>query len=452
MLSSGVLSPTTVFNGMATPLAFDKIQPALHPPLNTIFPNIPHFQQTKLDRIVSYFPALTLTRALESMENTSTKTPYSHSRAFDEGYLQVSSIHKLHYEQYGKIDGKPGKFFVLLQIASSSSPKCKCYPVSFQTMLIDTVIFLHGGPGGNTSQANTIYFNPDIYRVILFDQRGAGRSTPSAEIQDNTTQHLIEDIESLRIHFEVAKWHLVFGGSWGSALALLYTEAHPKMVGSLILRGIHTCRKAEFEWTRGPNGAARIYPDAYERFLSILPENDRQNPYKGYYDIFLSQDHGKRLAAARNWSRWDLTISTLVHNPQSFEKLDDESWVLSHALLEAHYFVHNAWIEEGQILREENLKKIRHIPSELTSFNRCKSLSNVHSTTVSLVQGRYDIICSPQTAWDLHKALPESRLFWIAAAGHNVKVRPHPSPSIYLYQSPNLQTGPWSRADIDRGL
>lgn len=136
------------------------------------------------------------------------------------------------------------------------------------------------------------------------------------------------------------------------------------MVGSLILRGVHTCRRAEFEWTRGPDGAARIFPDAYERFLSILPEQSRQDPMKGYYNIFLSQDSSKILDAAREWNRWDLTISTLTDNSKSFEMLDDEGWVLSHALLEAHYFVNRVWIEEGQILRQENMDKIRHIPSK----------------------------------------------------------------------------------------
>ncbi|KAH8689679.1 proline iminopeptidase [Talaromyces proteolyticus] len=305
------------------------------------------------------------------MASVDIKSPYAHSSSFDEGFLQVSTIHRLHYEQYGKTDGKP-------------------------------VIFLHGGPGGSTSLSNTLYFNPDIYRVVLFDQRGAGKSTPSAEIKENTTDHLINDIETLRIHLKISKWHLVFGGSWGSALALLYAQNHPEMVGSLILRGILACRKIEREWSRGDSGAARIYPEEYHKFLSFLPESERQDPFKGYYKYLLSDDKSTRLAAAKEWNRWDMTIGSLTTDEHTFEKLNDEKWLLSHALLEAHYFSHAAWLTDEQILFKQNVDKIRHIPT-------------------TLVQGRYDIICAPQTAWELHNAWPESRLIWIADAGHSAK-------------------------------
>jgi proline iminopeptidase len=275
---------------------------------------------------------------------------HNHSPAFDEGFLQVSSLHKLHYEQYGKLDGKPG----MLQ----------CNLFSFHKSNRPVVVFLHGGPGGSTSHANTIYFNPTIYRVVLFDQRGAGRSTPSAEIQDNTTQRLISDIEALRTHLKIPKWHLVFGGSWGSALALLYAQSHPQIVGSLVLRGIFTAREAELGWSRGPAGAARIYPDAYQNFISFLLEHERETPLQGYYKILSSSDHAAKLAAAREWNRWDLTIGSLTPDQRSFEKLNDEQWLLSHAILEAHYFANRGWIEEGQILRRENIDNIRHIPSK----------------------------------------------------------------------------------------
>lgn len=226
------------------------------------------------------------------------------------------------------------------------------------------VVFLHGGPGGSTSRSSTIYFNPNIYRVILFDQRGAGQSTPSAEIRENSAQNLIDDIETLRIHLKITKWHLVFGGSWGSTLALLYAQAYPQMVGSLVLRGIFTCRELERQWSRGPNGAARIYPDAYEKFLSFLPENERQDPFKGYYEYLLSSDVEIRLAAARHWNRWDITIGSLTPDEKSFEKVNDDQWSLSHALLEAHFFANKDGIEEGRILRKENIDRIRHIPSK----------------------------------------------------------------------------------------
>ncbi|OKL57334.1 hypothetical protein UA08_07456 [Talaromyces atroroseus] len=308
---------------------------------------------------------------LPTFDTAARMVPYSHGPAFDEGFLSVSSLHALHYEQYGKVDGKPA-------------------------------LFLHGGPGGSTSQSNTIYFNPSVYRVVLFDQRGAGRSTPSAEIQENTTQHLIQDIEALRKHLQIAKWHLVFGGSWGSALALLYAQEYPQYVGSLVLRGICTVRKAELEWSRGSAGAARIYPDAYQKFLSFLSGVEREDPIKSYYKHLLSSDRDTRVAAAREWNRWDLTIGSLAPSHEAFSKLDDEKWLLTHATLEAHYFAHGAWIEDGQILRPQNVDKIRHIPA-------------------TLIQGRYDIICAPRTAWDLHQAWPESRLIWVAAAGHSAK-------------------------------
>jgi proline iminopeptidase len=286
------------------------------------------------------------------MEHT-TKSPYTHSSAFDEGFLEVSPIHKLHYEQYGKVDGKPG-----MSRDKSISLTKMTRPDS------SIVVFLHGGPGGSTSFSNTIYFNPNVYRVVLFDQRGAGKSTPSAEIRENTTPDLINDIESLRIHLKIPKWHLVFGGSWGSTLGLLYAQAHPHMVGSLVLRGIFTRRKLEREWSRGPAGAARIYPDAYEEFLGFLPENERNDPIKGHYKRLLSSDVETRLAAARQWNRWDITIGSLKPDEKSFEKVNDDQWSLSHALLEAHYFANGGWIEEGQILRRENIDKIRHIPSK----------------------------------------------------------------------------------------
>ncbi|OKL60560.1 hypothetical protein UA08_04410 [Talaromyces atroroseus] len=327
---------------------------------------------------------------------------YAHQPAFDRGYLAVGPIHKLHYEQYGKEDGKP-------------------------------VIFLHGGPGGSTSSSNAKYFNPDLYRVVLFDQRGAGRSLPSCELRENTTHHLLNDIESLRSHLKIAKWHLVFGGSWGSTLALLYAQQYPERVGSLVLRGIFTVRKSECEWARGKDGAARMYPEAYQRFVDFLPESERQNPAESYskYILCTSSDPDKqeaRLAAAREWNRWELTIGALTHAPSVFEKLKDEQWVLGHATLEALYEANGAWLEEGQILKKENIDAMRHIPGILpTLYYYCCSRSYLGRELMmggglaiaTIVQGRYDLVCPPQNAWDLHTAWPESRLIWIADAGHS---------------------------------
>ncbi|EED21798.1 valacyclovir hydrolase, putative [Talaromyces stipitatus ATCC 10500] len=183
---------------------------------------------------------------------------YTHDPPFDRGYLSVGAIHKLHYAQYGNRNGKP-------------------------------VIFLHGGPGGNTSFANTTYFNPDIYRVILYDQRGAGKSLPTACTEENTTHHLIEDIEALRKHLGISKWFMLFGGSWGATLALLYAQRYPERVGSMVLRGIFTARQPEINWTRMPDsGAARMWPAEYEKFLNFLPEEERRNPPESYCKYILN--------------------------------------------------------------------------------------------------------------------------------------------------------------------
>ena len=188
------------------------------------------------------------------------------------------------------------------------------------------VIFLHGGPGGNTSIDSTIFFNPAIYRVVLLDQRGAGKSTPVADLRENTSQHLVSDIEALRTHLNISKWHMVFGGSWGSTLSLLYAQTHPDVVGSLVLRGIFTVRKSEIDFTRGPDGAARLYPELYEEFLNHLPSKDRKDPYPAYHALLTSDDAKARLGAAKAYSKWELGISKLIPDPGDFGKLEDETW------------------------------------------------------------------------------------------------------------------------------
>jgi proline iminopeptidase len=280
------------------------------------------------------------------MASPSSHPVYAHEDAFDEGFLAVGSIHKLYYSQYGKKDGKPGKILISLKV-----------PI----INVVAVLFLHGGPGGQTSKSNTSYFNPAVYRVVLFDQRGAGRSTPNAEIRENTTQHILDDIEGLRKHLDIPKWHCVFGGSWGSTLALLYAQEHPELVGSLIIRGIFTVRKEELDWSR--NGAAQLFPDFFQEFVNYLPEEDRKDPIAGYYKLLTSPDIETRIAAAKTWNTWDMSIGSLLPNVEGLSKISDDRWSLAHAVLEAHYFVHGAWLEEGQILKKNNIDKIRHIPS-----------------------------------------------------------------------------------------
>ncbi|KAH8704805.1 Alpha/Beta hydrolase protein [Talaromyces proteolyticus] len=306
---------------------------------------------------------------------------YIPSAPYDEGYLTVSSIHTLFYQQYGKKDGKP-------------------------------VIFLHGGPGAGTSPESTIFFNPSIYRIILLDQRGSGKSTPHAEIRENTTAHLVADIEALRTHLAIPKWHMAFGGSWGSTLALAYAQEHPSRVGSLVLRGIFCIRQRELDWSKSAEGpTALLFPDVYQTFLDYLqylPEEERANPYKAYHRLLTEppvdeESRKRQLAAGRAWNAFELATGSLRPSPDDMEeKMEDDEWVLAHARLEVHYFVNAGFLEEGELLRKDRLDRIRHIPT-------------------TIVQGRYDIVCPPQTAWDLHKALPESRLFFIQTAGHSAR-------------------------------
>ncbi|POS71567.1 hypothetical protein DHEL01_v210038 [Diaporthe helianthi] len=296
---------------------------------------------------------------------------YAHEQAWDVDWLRVDSIHELFYQQYGKKDGKP-------------------------------VMYLHGGPGGHVSKINTAFFDPDQYRVVMLDQRGCGQSRPNAETRENTTWHLVEDIEKLRRHLDIEKWHLVFGGSWGSTLALAYAQTHPGSVGSLILRGIFGIRQVELRWSF-VEGASFMRPDAFDDFINFLPEQERKDRIESYLKRLLSDDPNINLPAARAWNKWELSISTLYPNPGPFKQFDDESYVLAHARIEAHYFANSGFMEDGQLLKKENVDKIRHIP-----------------TTV--VQGRYDLddqVCPPITAWELHNAFPESKLHWIDDAGHS---------------------------------
>ena len=227
-----------------------------------------------------------------------------------------------------------------------------------------TALFLHGGPGGTTSSSDAAYFNPAVYRVVIFDQRGAGRSTPSAELRENTSQHLVADIEALRMHLGIPKWHLVFGGSWGSCLSLMYTQTHPDMVGSLILRGVFTGRSKELEFHRGPTGAAMLFPKEYAAFLEPLPAKDHLDPVRGYSKLLSSPSADTRVAAARSFNAWDICTSYMEPPENWWQKLDNEKWCMEHAAIECHYFSHGLFVEEGELLRKENIDKIRHIPGK----------------------------------------------------------------------------------------
>lgn len=287
------------------------------------------------------------------------------------------------------------------------------------------MLYLHGGPGGETSKSDTTYFNPSIYRVILFDQRGSGKSRPTAEIRENTTEHILSDIEVLRKHIGVGKWHCVFGGSWGSTLGLLYAQAHPDLVGSLVLQGIFTVSKEDLDWSQRSGAAASIFPELFRDFLNHLPEEDRNNPYASYYKLLTGDDSDRqaRVAAARAWNTWDMSIGTVVTKPERVKKLlEDDNWSLSHATLECHYFVHGAWLEDGKVLKKENLDRIRHIPGKY--YEKSKMIENLlaNGETGTIIHGRYDLVCPAQTAYNLHQGWPESRMCWIPDAGHSPTV------------------------------
>jgi proline iminopeptidase len=228
------------------------------------------------------------------------------------------------------------------------------------------VIFLHGGPGGGTSPANTTFFDPAVYRVVLMDQRGVGKSRPRNELRENTTQHLSDDIESLREHLGISKWHMVFGGSWGSTLGLFYSQAHPERVGSLVLRGVFLASKSELR--ADPPPPALFFPSEWEEFLTFLPENERRDPMNAYYARITSDDREVARAAARQWNKWDMSLGTLRPDPAALAHIDDPEWSFTHALFEAHYlFKHGAWMEDGQLLFPANMEKIKDIPGRSLS-------------------------------------------------------------------------------------
>jgi len=283
-----------------------------------------------------------------------------------EKVLPVSSLHAIHYEECGNPEGKP-------------------------------VLFVHGGPGGGSEPVYRRYFNPDLYRVILVDQRGSGKSTPHAELQENTTWRLVADMERVREAADVDRW-LVFGGSWGSTLSLAYAETHPDRVTGLILRGIFLCRDEELRWFY-QEGASHIFPDLWEAYLAPIPSEERDDLLQAYYRRLTADDPVVRQEAARAWSVWEGSTSKLFFDAESAARFARDDFSLAFARIECHYFVNHAFLEPNQLLRDVN--KIRHIPSVI-------------------VQGRYDMVCPIKSAWELHRAWPEAQLHVIPDAGHSI--------------------------------
>ena len=257
------------------------------------------------------------------------------------------------------------------------------------------VVFLHGGPGAGLATYHRRFFDAARYRIVLFDQRGAGQSTPFADLTDNTTWHVVADIEAIREKLGIERW-VVFGGSWGSTLGLAYAQAHPERVLGLVLRGIFLCRPEELRWFYEEGGASRILPEKWQRFAAAIPPQERGEMMEAYWRRLNSDDEAVRLAAAQAWGAWEGGSITLEESPETEASFASPEIALSLARIEAYYFRHQCWLEPDQLLRD--VVKIRHIPA-------------------TIVHGRYDIICPAKSAVDLHTAWPEAD-FHIVVAGH----------------------------------
>lgn len=295
------------------------------------------------------------------------RTLYDPIEPYDTGRLKVSAIHEIYYEQCGNPKGKP-------------------------------VVFLHGGPGGGIVPEYRQFFDPNAYRIVLFDQRGSGKSTPMASLEENTTWDLVADIEKIREHLGIDKWQ-VFGGSWGSTLALAYSETHSDRCTEIVLRGIFLCRRKELLWFY-QSGADAIFPDLWQHFVSPIPEAERGDMMAAYHRRLTSDDDKVRLDAARAWSIWEGSTSKLFFDPESIEKFADPEFAQAFARIECHYFVNNAFFKTDNYLIE-NVGKIRHLPGVI-------------------VQGRYDVVCPVMSAWELHLAWPEADLRITPDAGHSI--------------------------------
>ena len=300
------------------------------------------------------------------MDTGTRRTLYPEIEPNASGMLPVSSLHTLYHEECGNPQGKP-------------------------------VVFLHGGPGGGVNARCRRFFDPAAYRIVLFDQRGCGRSTPHAELAENTTADLVADIERLRGHLGIECWQ-VFGGSWGSTLALAYAQMHPERVTELVLRGIFLLRRSELEWFY-QQGCDALFPDAWEQYLAAIPPAEHGDLISAYHRRLTHADPAVRVAAARAWSVWEAATSFLHQDPAHIDASAADAFALAFARIESHYFVNAGFLEvDGQLLRD--VGRIRHIPAVI-------------------VQGRYDVVCPLRSAWDLHRAWPEAGLRIVPDAGHS---------------------------------
>ncbi|NES23082.1 MAG: prolyl aminopeptidase, partial [Symploca sp. SIO3E6] len=283
------------------------------------------------------------------------------------GQLKVSDLHTIYFEESGNPQGQP-------------------------------VVVLHGGPGGGSQPSYRRYFNSEAWRIVMLDQRGCGKSTPHAELEQNTTWDLVSDIEKLRSHLGIEQW-FVFGGSWGSTLSLAYSQTHPECCRGLILRGIFMLRQKELRWFY-QEGTSNIFPDAWEAYLQPIPPEERHDLIQAYYQRLTSPDTEIRLEAARAWSVWEASTSKLLQDQNLMARFGDNHFAAAFARIECHYFINKGFFEsEDQLL--QNIGRIRHLPGVI-------------------VQGRYDVVCPMVSAWELHRAWPEAELVVIPDAGHSM--------------------------------
>jgi proline iminopeptidase len=283
------------------------------------------------------------------------------------GRLSVSDLHELHYEECGNPKGKP-------------------------------VVMLHGGPGGGISPAMRRFHDPKAYRIVLFDQRGAGKSTPAACVEENTTWHLVSDIEALRRHLDIEHWQ-IFGGSWGSTLALAYAERHPERVTELVLRGIFLGRKREIDWLY-KEGCNWLFPEAWETFVTPIPLEERHDFIAAYRKRLIAPESAERLACAKAWSQWEGKTISLLPNPERVASFGADAFATAFARIECHYFANACFLaRDGQLLEEAH---------------RLKGIPGV------IVHGRYDVVTPVANAWALHQVWPEAELEIVADAGHTM--------------------------------
>lgn len=292
------------------------------------------------------------------------RTLYPEIEPFETGTLDVGDGHQIYWERVGTKGAKPA-------------------------------VFLHGGPGGTISPNHRRLFDPTLYDVILFDQRGCGKSTPNASLEANTTWHLVADMERLREMAGFDKW-LVFGGSWGSTLSLVYAETHPERVSELVVRGIYTLTRAELEWYY-QFGVSEMFPDKWERFLAPIPQDERGDMMAAYRKRLVGNDRREQIEAAKAWSIWEGETITLLPEPSTSDPFAQDDYAVAFARIENHYFVHGGWLEEGQLLRDAY---------------RLKDISG------TIIHGRYDMPCPAKYAWLLHKAWPKADFHLIEGAGH----------------------------------